>query len=59
MIEISPKTIKYKNIDDKKIYFINGKQEGEEYELVKKLIGRGMSSSNAHKILKKAKMIKE
>jgi len=45
--------------DDKKIFFIGSDRIGEEYELVKKLISSGISSSYAHKVIKKIKLKKD
>ena len=44
--------------NDKKIFFIGSDRIGEEYELVKKLVSSGISSSYAHKIIKKIKLRK-
>ena len=45
--------------DDKKIFFIGSDRIGEEYELVKILISSGISSSYAHKVIKKIKLKKD
>jgi hypothetical protein len=55
---IDHKNIGYKNINGIKKYFINNKEIGEEYDLIRLLIGKGMSSSYAHKIAKKVKLLK-
>jgi len=44
--------------DNKKIFFIGSEKIGEEYDLVKKLISSGISSSHAHKVIKKIKLKK-
>lgn len=44
--------------DDKKIFFIGSDRIGEEYDLVRKLIYSGISSSYAHKVIKKIKLRK-
>ena len=45
--------------DNKKIFFIGTDRIGEEYDLVKKLIASGISSSYAHKAIKKIKLKKD
>ena len=45
--------------DDKKIFYLGMDRIGEEYALVKKLISSGISSSYAHKAIKKIKLRKE
>ena len=45
--------------DGKKIFYLNGDNIGEEYEVARFLIQKGMSSSNAHKLLAKVKEYKE
>jgi hypothetical protein len=55
---IDHKNIGYKDINGIKRYFINNKEIGEEYDLIKLLISKGMSSSHAHKIAKKVKLLK-
>ena len=45
--------------DDKKIFFIGNDRMGEEYEFVKILVSSGISSSYAHKAIKKIKLKKD
>jgi len=45
----------YRVVDGEKVYYIDNKKVGTEYDVVKLLIGKGMSSSKAHKKITKIK----
>jgi len=49
------KDITYRLEGEEKRYFLRNKEIGIEYDVVRLLINQGMSSSHAHKVIKKVK----
>jgi len=45
----------YRTIDDKKIYYIDNIKIGDHLKIISYLINKGISSSQAHKIVNKVK----